>query len=222
MRKTDGLKRQWKILVISDVVESYVYSNSIKERFEGIDFVISCGDLPFNYYDFIVSSLNVPLFYVLGNHPPKIPSRGSKLWLDEYPPGCINLDSRVVVYKGLRLSGAKGALRYNRNPWSPQFTQGEMQRKLWRMWPRLYWERLRCGRALDIFVSHAPPFSIHDLPDQCHTGFKAFLSFMKRFKPRFLIHGHVHLYDRNAEWKTDYEHTSVVNAYGYKVIELHL
>ncbi|MBN1298348.1 MAG: metallophosphoesterase [Actinobacteria bacterium] len=57
-----------KILIISDKVVEHIYSPTIEERFKDIDFIISCGDLPCYYLEFIVSMLTKPLFYVMGNH----------------------------------------------------------------------------------------------------------------------------------------------------------
>lgn len=36
------------------------------------DLVLSAGDLPFEYLEFIVSTLDVPLLYVPGNHDPDL------------------------------------------------------------------------------------------------------------------------------------------------------
>ncbi len=57
-----------KVLLISDKVVEHIYSNAIAERMKDIDFVISCGDLPNYYLEFIVTTLNKPLYYVMGNH----------------------------------------------------------------------------------------------------------------------------------------------------------
>lgn len=209
-----------KILAISDTVDPLVYSNNISNRFGDVDLVISCGDLPFHYYDFIVSTLNLPLLYVLGNHPPPVKEKSSRIWEESYPPGCTNLDNRVVLEKGLLIGGVEGSLRYNRDQWSKQYTDFEMRTKLWKMWPRLYGNRLLRGRSLDIMVTHAPPRGIHDRPDRCHTGFRALLPFMRRFRPRLLLHGHVHIYDRNAPRETKYGETRIINVYGHQLIEI--
>jgi Icc-related predicted phosphoesterase len=147
-------------------------------------------------------------------------NRTGMAWREDYPPGCINLNDRVVRYRNLILAGMEGCLRYNHDEYSKQYTQFEMRTKLWRLWPRLFWNRLFRRRAIDIFVSHAPPFGIHDLPDRCHTGFRAYLPFMRRFRPRLLLHGHVHIYDMNAARETIYGKTRVVNGYGYRIVEL--
>ena len=57
-----------KILCVSDQIDPLVYSNSVKERFSDIDCVLCAGDLPLEYIEFIVSSLNVPTYFVFGNH----------------------------------------------------------------------------------------------------------------------------------------------------------
>ena len=101
----------------------------------------------------------------------------------------------------------------------PQYTNQEMWSKTLRLVPHLLWNKLRHGRYLDILVTHAPPYGVHDASDLCHTGFKSFLWFMKRFRPRYLIHGHIHLYGRESVRRTLYESTLVVNAYGHQIIE---
>jgi Icc-related predicted phosphoesterase len=89
-----------------------------------------------------------------------------------------------------------------------------------RLLPGLLWNRVSRGRWLDILVTHSPPYGINDLPDPCHTGFRVFLWFMRTFHPRYLVHGHVHLYDRNAAREAQYGDTTVLNAYDHTVIEL--
>ena len=79
--------------------------------------------------------------------------------------------------------------------------------------------RLRKGRYLDILITHAPPYGIHDEVDVCHLGFQALLTFMKRFRPRYLLHGHVHRYGNEA-WRTQYLDTEVINVFPSCVIEL--
>jgi uncharacterized protein len=73
---------------------------------------------------------------------------------------------------------------------------------------------------VDILITHAPPLGIHDGADLCHRGFAVFLGFMDRYKPRYLIHGHTHLYRLDAQRVTHYGETIVLNAYGYQIIEI--
>jgi len=43
---------------------------------------------------------------------------------------------------------------------------------------------------------------------------------MDIFKPRYLIHGHVHLYDINARRETMYNKTRVINAYDHVLLDI--
>ena len=206
-----------KILTVSDIVEPGIYHSSISQRYGDVDLVLACGDLPNYYLEFIVTMLNKPLYYVFGNHDQAIvQSDNGPQPVD--PGGCINLDGQVVNHKGVLLAGLEGSMRYKMGG-GPQYTDQEMWFKTLGLVRRLLWNRLRHGRYLDILVTHAPPYGIHDASDMCHTGFKSFLWLMKRFRPRYLIHGHIHLYGHKSVRRTLYESTLVVNAYGHQVIE---
>jgi predicted phosphodiesterase len=57
-----------KILCISDETDPLIYSKNIASRYGDVDLVLAAGDLPLKYYEFIISSLNKPLYFVFGNH----------------------------------------------------------------------------------------------------------------------------------------------------------
>ena len=57
-----------RILAIADEVDDAMYTDKLARLRP--DLVLSCGDLPFDYLEFIVSRLDVPLVYVPGNHDP--------------------------------------------------------------------------------------------------------------------------------------------------------
>jgi hypothetical protein len=206
-----------KILTVSDKVLDCVYAPCITENFGEVDMVIACGDLPFYYLEFIVSSLNVPCYFVYGNHDWNV-----KQTLDGpalmHPPGWINLDERTVCTGGLLLAGLEGSLRY-RPDGMHQYTQAEMQWKALRLIPRLIANRMQYGRYLDILVAHAPPFGIHDGPDYPHVGFRAFLMLIDRFKPRYVLHGHKHVYGPETT-RTFRNGTEILNVYPHRVIEI--
>ena len=42
---------------------------------------------------------------------------------------------------------------------------------------------------------------------------------MERFKPRYLLHGHVHLVDMNEERVREYGETKVINIYKNYILE---
>lgn len=211
-----------KILAVADEVSPVLYSHTVKENFGEVDLILGCGDLPFYYYEFLVSSLNVPLYYVLGNHVRKTGPGGTgrDMGQEEYDPaGLGDLDRRITDCKGLLIGGFEGSPRYNLNP-GPQYTELDIRFKTMKMWPYLCWNRLVKGRFIDILITHAPPWGIHDLPDPAHRGFKRYLRFMERYRPRYLIHGHTHRYDRNQPRVSYYEDTCVINAYGYTVFDI--
>jgi len=216
-----------KILCISDQIDPLVYSPRIKERFSDIDVILSAGDLPLDYLDFIISSLNRPLFFVFGNHHTEelkhhkrqIQTHFIEFDEKEYEGcGAIHIGSKVRNEGQLILAGLGGSMRYNNG--INQFTDFEMFLEILKILPKLLWNRIAHGRYLDILLTHAPPRGIHDKKDKCHTGFKSFLKFMKIFKPKYLVHGHIHLYDLSDIRCTKWENTVVCNAYSHYVIDL--
>jgi Icc-related predicted phosphoesterase len=77
--------------------------------------------------------------------------------------------------------------------------------------PGMLLRRARWGVGVDVMVTHASPFGIHDRTDRPHIGFKAFLRLMQWYRPRYLIHGHVDIWDRRDPTWTEYHSTQVVN-----------
>lgn len=60
------------LLTVSDKKSHLIYSPQIKRRFSDVDLVIGCGDLSYFYLEYIISSLDIPLYFVRGNHAKKI------------------------------------------------------------------------------------------------------------------------------------------------------
>lgn len=216
-----------KILCISDQIDPLVYSANIKERYKDVDLVISAGDLPMEYLEFIVSSLNKPLLFVFGNHNlnafyyyHKKPSTVIVQSIDtktEEGYGSTYIGFKTRREGNLLFAGVSGCIRYNGD--ICQYTERQMRYSLYKLIPRLIYNKLRYGRYLDIFVAHAAPLGIHDRPDPCHKGFKCFLWFMKKFQPRYFLHGHIHLYDLQAPRVTVYEKTTVINVFSNYLLE---
>jgi Icc-related predicted phosphoesterase len=216
-----------KILCVSDQIDPLVYSSSIKERFGDVDLVLSAGDLPLDYLDFIVSSLNKPLLFVFGNHNldgySYFMGEGKFFgsWTDitdaRYASGATHAGSRLCREEGMIIAGLGGSMKYNRG--ENQYTEGRMRREIFRLIPKLLFNRIFRGRYLDILLTHAAPAGIHDKSDPCHRGFKCFLWFMRTFKPKYLVHGHIHLYDLSTVRVTKYFDTTVLNAYSHYIID---
>ncbi|HEU5328506.1 MAG TPA: metallophosphoesterase [Thermomicrobiales bacterium] len=214
MKQEIAPARPVRILAISDRIEESFYGPLLNERYGDADLVISCGDLPAEYLDFVASSVNAPLFGVRGNHD--CPPDHVVVAHDAAIPGGLNLHGRVLRVAGLTLAGLEGSLRYNRS--GCQYSETEMRLLIARMTPHLLWNRLRYGRYLDIFVTHAPPRGIQDADDPAHRGFAAFRDFLTRFRPRYHLHGHVHIYDPRTETKTRFHETVVLNVYGHREV----
>ncbi|UCC85618.1 MAG: metallophosphoesterase [Anaerolineales bacterium] len=195
-----------------------IYSPSLVENFRGVDMVLSCGDLPYYYLEYIVTMLNVPLLYVHGNHDPPIEYSSSGRQLTG-PAGCINVHGRLVREKELSVVGLQGSIRYKPEG-KYQYTDSEMWGQVLKMTPALLLNRLFTGRRMDILLAHSPPYGIHNGRDWTHVGFKSFLWLMRRFKPRYLIHGHRHVYNPLETTQTQYEQTMVINVYPYKILEI--
>ena len=202
-----------KILCVSDQIDPLVYSSSIKNRFADVDMILGAGDLPLDYLDFIVTNLNKPLFFVFGNHHDGGIDDGD----DKESFSSTHLGSKVRMEDGLIVAGLGGSMRYNKG--KNQFTEFQMYCEIAKLIPILLCNRIFRGRFLDILLTHAPPKGIHYKPDKCHWGFKAFLWFIKMFKPRYLVHGHIHLYDLSDVRRTRYLETEVINAYSHYVID---
>ena len=205
-----------KILTVSDTVERKLYSSKAAEKFQGIDLILSCGDLPFYYLEFLVSTFNVPLYYVYGNHhaTPMLTASGDEV---KTPGGCIDIDSHLTRFRGLSFVGFEGCMRYNDG--QKQYTEFQMRQKILRMTPRLLLHKLT-RHSLDIIITHAPPRGIHDKPDLCHRGFSAFLRLIDAYHPRYFIHGHTHRYTLNDEWKTEHGSTTIINTCGYRILDI--
>ncbi|MBG0787693.1 MAG: metallophosphoesterase [Anaerolineaceae bacterium] len=207
-----------KLLTVSDKEVPLIYSPQIKERFKDVALALSSGDLSYYYLEYIISSLDIPLYYVRGNHA-KIVEYGvagprTKPW------GAVDLHRKVVrdPKTGLLLAGIEGSLVYNRGKY--QYTQAEMWSMVMQLVPALMWNKVRYGRYLDVFVTHAPPWGIHDDDDRAHQGVKAFNWLIETFQPAFHIHGHIHIYRPGIITETKIGKTLVLNTYGYRKLSL--
>lgn len=219
-----------KILCVADHIDPLVYSTHAKERFKDISLVLGAGDLPMEYLGYISSVLNKPIYFVFGNHnlkgyhyfkrPPTMlnrPLSPDHYFADDF--GSTYIGGKVVKTKGgILIAGMGGSILYNGE--ENQYTDSQMFWKLLRLVPRLILNKLRYGRYLDIFLTHAPPRHLGDREDPPHQGFKWFRWFLERFKPRYMLHGHVHLYEVNEPRIIDFHETRIINVYNHYVLEL--
>lgn len=188
-----------RILAIADEESKYLWDFYEKSKLEGIDLIISCGDLSPHYLSFLCTLSNLPVLYVHGNHDVKY---------ETIPPeGCICIEDKIYVHEGVRILGLGGSMRYTGG--KHQYTEKEMRRRVRRLWFQI----LRHG-GFDILVTHAPAYQINDGRDLPHQGFRTFVDLMEKYKPKFLLHGHVHMnYGRQHVRYDKYQDTHIINAY---------
>ncbi len=205
-----------KILALSDKIVSFIYSPLVKKRFPDSDLIIGCGDLAYYYLEYVFTALEVPLFYVRGNHD-SVVEFGTGEQRTE-PHGGIDLHGRLSCYRGLLLGGVEGSVRYRLGPF--QHSQAEMWNIVFKLVPGMMINHLRYGRYLDVFVSHAPPSGIHDCEDLTHQGIKAFRWLISVFKPGYFLHGHIHLHRPDEVIETQLGATRIINTYGFRQVDV--
>ena len=195
-----------KILAIADEESRYLWDFYEKEKLEGIDLILSAGDLSPDYLSFLVTMSSAPVLYVHGNHDAKY---------DKKPPeGCICIDDCIYEFKGVRILGLGGSHRYKPGPY--QFTEREMAKRV----RKLFW-KLKFKKGFDILVTHSPARGLHDDEDMCHMGFEVFNALIEQYRPKYFVHGHVHLnYGRQFVREDMVGETHVVNAYEKYMLEL--
>lgn len=204
-----------KILAVSDKVVDWIYSPNIQLLLSDTELAIGCGDLPHDYLEFIISSLDIPLYYVQGNH--SLPEKKVKL-TEPNSMGSIDLHCKVISYKGYTFAGVEGSIKYNNGIY--QYSQIGMWLNVIKLVPSLLSNRIQYGRFLNVFVSHAPPWGIHDQSDLPHQGIKAFRWLIAQFQPDYNLHGHIHIYRPDMAITSEFGRTKVINAYGYQQITL--
>ncbi len=200
-----------RILLMADVESEYIWDHFDPDHFSDIDLVISCGDLKTDYLSFVATMIKAPVFYVHGNHDTDY---------GENPPGgCDSIEDQLVIFKGLRIIGLGGCIQYNRHPSfsSPpyQYNEKQMAKRIQKLRTKLFF-----NKGFDILVTHAPAFGVNDGDDACHTGFKAFLPLLDKYKPRYMFHGHMHLKFGRAQRTTAYNETTILDAYNYHILDI--
>lgn len=196
-----------KILAVADVEDRLLYNHFKKERTEGVELIVACGDLRADYMDYLMTMVNVPMIYVRGNHDDAL--------IDKPPLGAVCIEDRIYKFKGYRFMGLGGCMRYKDRA-KNMYTEKEMTSRVVRLAPKAF-----IAGGIDVLVTHAPAKGYGDLTDLPHRGYDVFNKVMSRYKPSYMLHGHVHA--NYGRIQTEYEHpsgTHIVNAYGFKIIDL--
>lgn len=195
-----------RILLISDDESPFLWEHYQPGKLDGIDLIISCGDLAPEYLSFLVTMGRAPVLYVHGNHDGKYEKRP--------PEGCVCIEDKIVNINGVRILGLGGSQRYG--PGAHQYTEQQMKKRIRKLLPQFL---LHGG--VDIVVSHAPVRGLGDEEHITHRGFEAFRSILERYKPQYWAYGHVHLsYGMNHKRLLEHESTTLINAYERYTIDV--
>ncbi len=185
------------ILLLSDKEDPALWDYYRPDRVKGYDLILSAGDLDAEYLSFLVTMANIPVFFIHGNH---------NTGYDRRPPeGCDCIEDRLVNYKGLRILGLGGSAVYSGG--AHQYTERQMRRRIAKLN-----RAVKKAGGVDIVLTHCPPKGYGDADDYAHRGFEAFLPMLDRWKPKALVHGHVHMtYGVPRELR--YGDTRIINAW---------
>lgn len=196
-----------KILVIADVESKSLWDYFSPDKLEGVELIISCGDLSSRYLEFLVTLGNCTLLYIRGNHD---------TGYDKKPPdGCICIENMIYNHRGMRIAGLGGSMKYKESP--DMYTEREMAARV-----RKLSRKARFTGGIDLLVTHAPPAGYGDLEDLPHRGFACFNELLMKVRPLYLLHGHVHKnYSRGFERRREHPSGAVIiNAYESCILEI--
>lgn len=196
-----------RILVVADEESKSLWDYYKPGKLQGLDLIISCGDLNPHYLQFLVTLSGCPLLYVRGNHDSRYDS--------DPPDGCICIEDKIYNHRGLRIAGLGGCMRYRNGP--DMYTEKEMKTRV-----RLISRKIFFTNGIDLLVTHAPARGYGDMEDLPHRGFSCFNELLMKNRPLYHLHGHVHKsYTSKFQRKTDHPSgTVIVNAYESYVLEI--
>jgi Icc-related predicted phosphoesterase len=190
-----------RILAVADIESKALWDYFDAKKLSDVDLIISCGDLNARYLEFLVTMAHCPVIYVHGNHDDR--------YMNDPPEGCICIEDRIYRYRGLRILGLGGSMRYKDG--QNMYTEKAMRRRVLKARIKAFF----LG-GVDIVVTHAPVRGWGDLEDLPHRGFKCFDKFVRAVRPRILVHGHVHMtYGHFVREREHESGTRLLNAYEY-------
>ena len=177
-----------KLLILADIDDLHWEHGSGQA-----DVLLSCGDV----YDQVIMEAAKAyacslILAVKGNHDTSAP----------FAKPIMPLHLLVHEYDGISFGGFDGSWRYKPRG-NFLYDQAEVEGLLGAFPP------------VHILLSHNSPRGIHDKEDDVHYGFDGLNTYIKRARPRVVIHGHQHV---NKE--TLVEETRVIGVYGHRLVEV--
>lgn len=195
-----------RIMALADTPDKMLWDYLDKRLLEGVELILSCGDLPAEYLSFLTCFTHAPVLYVHGNHDVRYQTAP--------PEGCICIEDQVYDAGGVRILGLGGSMRYKDGPC--MYTEKEMAARIRKMRYKLW----RTG-GFDILLTHAPAYRLGDMADLTHTGFRCFRELMEKYEPKYMVHGHVHQeYSSSFLRERVYDRTLILNAYKRFIFEI--
>ena len=195
-----------KILVVSDCESRYLWDYFTPDKLDGVDLILSCGDVKPPYLSFLATFAHCQVLYVHGNHDDR--------YRQDPPLGCICVDGQLYEYQGVRILGLGGSMRYK--PGDNQYTERQMAMRALRLAPKIMRKK-----GFDILLTHAPGRDMVACNDLAHMGFQTFNRLLDKYRPALFLHGHTHLnYGHNIPRESSYGDTRVVNGYERYLLEL--
>ena len=195
-----------KILLLADQAEPTLWEHLDRRKLEGVELVLACGDLPASYLSFLTCFTAAPILYLRGNHDDR--------YAQNPPEGCIDLEEKPVVIKGVRFVGFGGCKSAHNAP--NQYSERDMNLRILKATLAL-----SLKKGFDVLVTHAPAAGLGDGDDRFHEGFETFVKLIDKYQPRYHLHGHQHLtYSIGSKRIMEYNNTTIVNAYNYYILEM--
>ena len=181
-----------KLLLLADIASKQSLANLLREQ---PDVIVTLGDLRLEILRDL-RDIDTPKIGVYGNHC----LRG---YMEEL--GITNLHLQTLTLEGVMFGGFEGCVRYNRKAHKAMYTQDEATRLL-TGFPKV-----------DVMVTHAPPYGVHDEPDDLtHQGFRIFNRYLHWAAPHHWFHGHT--YPQISE--STLGRTKIVYTHGHRFYEL--
>lgn len=185
-----------KILFLADLhyvnLKDWIdFLNKYKNSNE-YDLLITLGDIDHLLMKSLQENIKKPMGGVLGNHD----------YFDDLPYfGIKDLNCKAVKFQETTICGLQGSIKYKNSDY-PLYTQNEsidMCKKL---------------PHTDIFISHSPPKGIHDRKDFAHNGLMGITNYIKKQKPKYCFHGHIH-----EDRITNFKKTIIISIYGGAIFD---
>ncbi|MDX1765319.1 MAG: hypothetical protein R3313_00035 [Candidatus Saccharimonadales bacterium] len=158
--------------------------------------IITLGDLIREDLLSAIPVSNIPKIGVYGNHD-------SGNYMPEI--GIMDMHLKTWDFGGYRFGGFQGCVRYKPAPDAIMYTQEEANQMMANFPP------------VDIFLAHCPPRGVNDEEEIAHQGFDALRTYVDRFQPRVLLHGHTYPTEENIVRNVG--NTRIEYVYKHRVVD---